>query len=163
MRTSSLFEPLDCQTKQKTYSQHHKVCAAAAILCSNLGKYNQLTVTKVGEIALTEFLDALIEWETTIVEELRTNRLMKRMSAQKQEEYENATKCYICRHAFEVNDPKGTKVRDHDHITGFLFGAAYRQCNLERPVCFRIPVLFYNFRGYDAHLIVHKFGKRPER
>ena len=26
-----------------------------------------------------------------------------------------------------------------------------------------IPVFFHNFRGYDAHLIVHEFGKRPER
>ena len=24
-------------------------------------------------------------------------------------------------------------------------------------------MFFHNFRGYDAHLIVHKFGKRPER
>ena len=88
---------------------------------------------------------------------------MKRMSAQKREEYENATQCYNCRHAFEENDPKGPKVRDHDHITGFFINAAHRQCNLERPVSFKIPVFFHNFRGYDAHLIVHEFGKRPER
>ena len=118
---------------------------------------------KVGENALTQFLDVLIEWETAIVEELRTNRPMKRMSAQKREEYENTTECYICRHAVEEDDPKGPKVRDHDHITGFFLGAAHRQCNVERPVSFRIPVFFHNFRGYDAHLIVHKFGRRPDR
>ena len=39
-----------------------------------------MTVMKVGVNALGEFLDVLIEWETTIVEELRTNRPMKRMS-----------------------------------------------------------------------------------
>ena len=83
----SILEPLGRQVKQTTYSQQHKVCAAAAILCSTLARYNQLTVTKVGENALTEFLDVLIEWETAIVEELRTNRPMKRMSAQKREEY----------------------------------------------------------------------------
>ena len=85
------------------------------------------------------------------------------MSAQKQEEYENATQCYNCRHEFEENDPKGPKVRDHNHITGFFIGAAHRQCNLERPASFRIPVFFHNFRGYDGHLIVHEFGKRPDR
>ena len=85
------------------------------------------------------------------------------MSAQKREEYENGTPCNICRHAFEEDDPKGPKVRDHDHITGFFLNAAHRQCNLERPVSFQISVFFHNFRGYDAHLIVHEFGKRPER
>ena len=158
-----LLEPLGRQVKQTTYSQQHKVCAAAAILCSTFGNYNQLTVMKVGENALVEFLDVLIEWETAIVEELRTNGPMKRMSAQKREEYEYATKCYICRQAFEEEDPKGPKVRYHDHITGFYIGAAHRQCYVERPVSFRIPVFLYNFCGYDAHLTVHEFGKRPDR
>ena len=159
----SILKPINRQAKQTTYFQQHKVCAAAAVLCSTLGNYNQLTVVKVGENALAEFLDALIKWETAIVEELRTNRLIKRMSAQKWEEYENATKCYNCRQPFEEDDPKWPKVCDHDHITGFFIDAAHCQCHLERPVSFRIPVLFHNFRGYDAHLIVHEFGQRPDR
>ena len=85
------------------------------------------------------------------------------MSALKREEYENATLCYICRHAFEENDPKGPMVCDHDHITGFFLEAAYSQCNLERPVSFQIPICFHNFRGYDAHIIVYEFEKRPDR
>ena len=64
------------------------------------------------------------------------------MSALKREEYENATECNICRQPFEENDLKGLKVRDHDYITGFFIGAAHRQCNLERPVGFRIPVFY---------------------
>ena len=88
---------------------------------------------------------------------------MKRISSQKREEYEHATECYICRQPFEEDDPKKPKVRDHDHITGFFIGAAHRQCNLERPVSFRIPVFFHNFREYDAHMIVYEFGKRHDR
>ena len=42
-----ILEPLGRQVKQITYSQQHKVCAAAIILCSTLGKSNQLTVIKV--------------------------------------------------------------------------------------------------------------------
>ena len=120
-------------------------------------------MTKVEENPLIEFLNVLIEWETAMVEELQTNRSIKRMSVQKRERYENATQCYICCHSFEENDLKGHKVRDHDNITGFFIGAAHRQCNLEQPVSFRIPVFFQKFREYDAHLIVHEFGKRPER
>ena len=51
---------------------------------------------------------------------------MKRMIAQIREEYENATHCYIWRHAFEEDDPNGLKVRDHDHITGAFISAAHR-------------------------------------
>ena len=60
-------------------------------------------------------------------------------------------------------EAKGHKVRDHDKITGCFIFAAHRQCNLERSVCFKIPVFLHNFRGYDAHLIVHEFRKRPDR
>ena len=60
MHLKSIPESLGRQVKQTTYSQQHKVCAAAAVLCSTLGNYNRLTVMKVGENALAEFLDVLI-------------------------------------------------------------------------------------------------------
>ena len=63
--------------------------AAAAIVCSIICKYNQLTVVTVNEIALTEFQYVLIEWETMILEVLWTNRPIKWMSALKKEDYEN--------------------------------------------------------------------------
>ena len=97
---------------------------------------------KIGEHALAEFLDALVVWEAQIVAILRTNRAMKRLSARQQEEYDNSTRCYICRHEFVESETKGPKVRDHDHITAWFIGAGHRQCNLERPVSFKIPVYF---------------------
>ena len=77
----SMFEPFGFQTIHTTCSHHHKVFAAAAILCFTLGRCNQLTMTKVGENALAELLDVLIKWEMAIVKELRINRLMQRISA----------------------------------------------------------------------------------
>ena len=115
---------------------------------------------KVGKNALAEFLDSLFVWEAEIVASFRTNWAMKRLSVRQQEDYDDATQCYICRHEFEA---KGPKIRDHDHITGWFIGPAHRQCNLERSVSFKIPVFFHNVRKYDAHLIVHEFGKRPDR
>ena len=118
---------------------------------------------KVGENAFAEFLDSLFVWEAEIVAILVTNRAMNRLSARQKEEYDNATRCYIYRHEFVEGKAKGLKVRDHDHITGWFIDAVHRQCNLERPVSFKIPMFFHNFPGYDAHLIVNKFGKRPDR
>ena len=55
---------------------------------------------KVGKNALAKFLGTLMVWETEIEAILRTNRAMKRLSVHQQEEYDNATLCYICRHEF---------------------------------------------------------------
>ena len=60
------FEPFGRQLKRSTYSPKHIVWSATAILCSTLSLFNQLTVTNFGNNALPEFLDVLIEWETTI-------------------------------------------------------------------------------------------------
>ena len=73
---------------------------------------------KIGTNALGELLDAIIVWEAKIVAILRTNRAMKRLSTRQQEEYDTATRCYICCHEFVEGKAKGPKVRDHDHITG---------------------------------------------
>ena len=52
---------------------------------------------KVRKNALAEFFEALTVWESEIVTILRTNQAMKRLSACQQEEYDNATRCYMCR------------------------------------------------------------------
>ena len=56
----SILEPLGRHVKQTTYTQQHKVCAAAAILTSRFYEFDQRVVMKVGENALAEFLDILI-------------------------------------------------------------------------------------------------------
>ena len=96
----SILEISGCKVKHTIYSQQHKVCATAAILTFSFYNFDQRTVLKVGENALAEFLDSLIVWEAEIVAIFETNRPMKRFSANQQEEYDNATRCYICRHEF---------------------------------------------------------------
>ena len=139
------------------------MCAVAGILTSSFYNLDQRIVMKDGENALAKFHDLLIVWKAEIVAILRTNRAIKRLNARQQEKYNHFTRCYICRHEFVEGEAKGPQVRDHDRITGWFINAAHCQCNLERPVSFKIPVFFHNFWGYDGHLIVHEFGKRPDR
>ena len=113
-----IFELSSRQLKHTTYTQQHKVCAAAAILTSNFYNFDQRTVMKVVANALAEFIDALIMWKAEIIAILSTNRAIKRLSARQQEEYDNAARCYICRNEFVVNEAKGPKVCDHEYITG---------------------------------------------
>ena len=106
----SILEPSGRQVKHTTDTQQHKVCAAAVILTSSFYNFDQRTVMKVGENALVEFLDTLIVWEAEIVAILGTNIAMKRLSARQQEKYDNATRCYVCRHEFVESEAKGPKV-----------------------------------------------------
>ena len=159
----SILESIDSQNKRTHYVQHHKVCAAAAILCSYIAEMDNQVMMFCGPDALADFLNQLIKWETKCIEYLQQNIPMKPLSRKEQIEYNGATSCYLCRQLFQENDPKGYKVRDHDHITGNFIGAAHRQCNIERPVNYLIPVFFHNFRGYDGHLIVHQFRFHRDR
>ena len=58
----SILELSGLKLKHTTYTQQHKMCAAAAILSSSFYYFDQRTVIKVGKNALAEFLDSLIVW-----------------------------------------------------------------------------------------------------
>ena len=117
-----------------------------------------------GPNALEQFLNKLIQWEQECIDYLKQNIPMKPLNVINKREFVRANKCYLCRNAFLVeDDPRGYKVRDHDHITGNYIGAAHRQCNIERLVKYQIPVFFHNFRGYDSHLIVNQFRFNKDR
>ena len=51
---------------------------------------------------------------------------IKRLSVRQQEEYDDATRCYIIRHEFVEGEAKCPKVCSHDHIMGWFIGAAHR-------------------------------------
>ena len=56
-----------------------------------------------------------------------------------------------------VGDDVSITVRDHCHFTGAFRGAAHQSCNLEYAINkkrYKLPVLFHNLRGYDAHMIM---------
>ena len=54
------------------------------------------------------------------------------------------------------------RVRDHYHVTGRFRGSAHQECNLKlriKPEDIKIPVIFYNLRGYDSHFIMQQIGE----
>lgn len=71
----------------------------------------------------------------------------------------NSTKyCSICGQL--LNDEL---VRDHCHVTGKFRGAAHNSCNINLMQREIIPILFYNLRGYDSHLIMEVIAKKKTR
>ena len=50
-------------------------------------------------------------------------------------------------------------VRDHCHFTVKYRGSAHQDCNLNYRLTEKIPVIFYNLRGYDSHFIMQNIGE----
>jgi len=66
---------------------------------------------------------------------------------------------------FKDKEIENIPVRDHCHITGKYRGSAHNFCNLKLrldPEKLKIPVIFYNLKGYDSHFIMQKIGKMIE-
>ena len=78
------------------------------------------------------------------------------MSAEEKEKFQLSNSCWICNKLFDVGDKK---VRDHCHITGKYRGAAHFSCNTNLKLSKKVPVIFYNLRSYDSHLITKEIGK----
>ena len=66
-----------------------------------------------------------------------------------------ATHCHICTKVINEN-----KVADHDHMYGTYRGAAHLECNsIYTYKKEKIPVVFHNLRGYDAHHIIQNIAE----
>ena len=73
------------------------------------------------------------------------------------DKFESATHCHICKNG--LNRSTETIVRDHSHLIGLFRGAALEECNLHYKIDkskYKLPVVFHNLRGYDAHLFFQK-------
>ena len=78
------------------------------------------------------------------------------MSAEGEERFQLSNICWICNKLFDVGD---NKVRDHCHITEKYRGSAHWICNVNFKLTKKVPVIFYNLRGYDSHVIMQETGK----
>ena len=78
------------------------------------------------------------------------------MTREYNKDLENSTKCRISNSDYVYND---VKVRDHCHITRKYGGSANRDGNINLKLNYKIPILFYNLKNYDSHLIIQEIGK----
>ena len=78
------------------------------------------------------------------------------LTMQQQKDFDTCIQCPRCNATF--NETTHKKVRDHCHITGNFRSALYHPCNSKLHLSRRtLPVIFHNFKCYDAHQII-KYG-----
>ena len=77
-------------------------------------------------------------------------------SAEENEKFEMTNICWICDKLIENAD---NKVRDHFYITGKYRGTAHVSCNINLKITKKVPVIFYDLKGYDSHLIFKELSK----
>ena len=83
---------------------------------------------------------------------------MQPLSKEEQEIYDKAKYCHICKKVFDKKKNQ-LKVRDHDHNTGKVRGAAHSICNLKYATEKDISVFLHNGTNYDFNLLVNEFAK----
>ena len=69
------------------------------------------------------------------------------------EDFRSSTKCWIYDNDYVDND---TEVRDYCHITKKYTDT---DCYINLKINGKIPVLFYNLKNYESHLIMQKQDK----
>ena len=78
------------------------------------------------------------------------------MTEEEEDLFQKSNNCWICK---KLIDNDEDKVRDHCHVTGKFRGAAHKSCNLNFQLTKKVPVIFFNLRGYDSHLIFNELNK----
>ena len=78
------------------------------------------------------------------------------MSVEDERRFQSSNKYWICNKFFVTGD---NNVRDHDNVTGKYRGSAHCSCSINLKVTKKFPVIIYNLKSCDSHLIMQEIGK----
>jgi len=128
------------------------------VVCIN-DKYTKPPVIYRGSNVSRKFLENIIEEEKMIRQVLSHVEPMV-LTEEDKLNCQVTTKCHICNTKFTPEDPR---VRDHCHLTGKYRGAAHNSCNINFKYPKFIPVIFYNLKGFDGHILCESLGLFKDR
>ena len=88
---------------------------------------------------------------------------MMRLSDSQRIRYDYEILCYIFRPENENNETKGTKFVTTSTSRAGLSAPAIANVTWSARTALKFLISFIRFHVYNAHLIVHEFGKQPDR
>jgi len=157
-KTGAYSKPINPNMSSTTKYQQHKPSGFKINVVNSISETAETFIYR-GEDCIDVFFKKIREIEAKLMTILQINEKMI-ITDEEQQEFNNATKCYICNG--DINDlhPNCVKSRDHCHFTGKYRGCAHKSCNLSfNYYNFKIPVFFHNLKSYDAHLIISNADK----
>jgi hypothetical protein len=160
-----IYGDIECiLTKDDSVLQQHLPIAAAFLIVPNKVIKNIIPTyhSFLGRDCIPRFLENLEKEVEKIAQfnKKHSYKVMLPLTNLQEQQHLSASVCYFCHNPFSEKHPK---IKEHCHLTGNYRGAACQPCNtrarLRRMV---VPVIFHNWRGYDAHHIVKEgISTRP--
>ena len=138
------------------YEKHIACSYGCKLVCAD-DKFSKPFKTYLGEDAVCNFINSVIE-ESKYCSDVTKKHFNKEvvMTKEDNEDFKNSNKWWICDNDYVDND---VKVGDNCHITGKYRGSVCRHCNINLKLNHKIPIVFYNLKNYNSHLIVQELGK----
>ena len=158
----SLLEPMDTPSGKRTVKyEEHVACSYAYKIVSRVPGVEFEPRLHVGFDAAEHFLRSLQRDLYDEIMPLIDNDVDIIFDDDAKRSFDEATECFICSKPLDRENNIISK--DHCHFTGRFRGAVHQSCNFRYKVekdRYKLPVLFQNLRGYDAHLIMQAVRKR---
>ena len=129
------------------YEAHIPCSFAYNVACID-DRFSKLVVLYRGKNAVNKFVEAILKeydyYRKVIKKHLNKNLVM---CAKDEERFQSSNKYWIYNKVFNVGD--------NDHIAGKYRGSAHWNCNINRKLTKKVPLIFHNLRGYNNHLFNH--------
>ena len=129
------------------YEAHIPCSFAYNVVCID-DRFSKLVVLYRGKNAVNKFVEAILKeydyYRKVIKKHLNKNLVM---CAKDEERFQSSKKYWIYNKVFNVGD--------NDHIAGKYRGSAHWNCNINRKLTKKVPLIFHNLRGYNNHLFNH--------
>ena len=129
------------------YEAHIPCSFAYNVVCID-NRFSKLVVLYRGKNAVNKFVEAILKeydyYRKVIKKHLNKNLVM---CAKDEERFQSSNKYWIYNKVFNVGE--------NDHIAGKYRGSAHWNCNINRKLTKKAPLIFHNLRGYNNHLFNH--------
>ena len=162
----SLPKPIDPNKYYTGKYQQHKPCGYQINVVNSITNETETYLYR-GSDCMEHFVKTCRKTKDQSMGKLKVNVQIV-MTEEDEDNFKNATQCYLCEEEIEDNIhlQRGLKVRDHCHMTGKYRGCAHGLCNIHfNHKDFKNTVFFHNLKGYGSHFIIcnaHEFERKKK-
>ena len=129
--SSKISKPINPNISYTEKYQHHKPCGYKINVVNRIINESESYLYR-GSDCMEHFVKTRRNIKNKIMDKLEVSVPII-MTEEDEDNFKNATQCYLCEKEIEDNNhiQRGCKVRDHCQMTGKYRGCAHNLCNLQ--------------------------------